>query len=64
MCEPVEIPFIHPSPELHLLSTEDMQAMSAHQNLSQSFGKNAWGLGKAMLPRGESGLTMRLQGDI
>ncbi|KAK0661025.1 Carboxylesterase A [Lasiodiplodia hormozganensis] len=63
MCEPVEIPFIHPSPEVHLLSNDDIRAMDAHRSLGRSFAKNAWGLGKAMLPRGESGLTLKFQDD-
>ncbi|KAL1637101.1 hypothetical protein SLS56_000757 [Neofusicoccum ribis] len=63
MCEPVEIPFINPSPKLHLLSADDIRDMDAHKSLSRSFAKNAWGLGKSMLPRGESGLAMKLQID-
>ncbi|KAH7060858.1 TAP-like protein-domain-containing protein, partial [Macrophomina phaseolina] len=63
MCEPVEIPFVHPSRDLHLLSRDDILAMNAHQNLSRSFAKNAYGLGKTMLPRGESGLMMKLLAD-
>ncbi|KAL1651313.1 hypothetical protein SLS58_000652 [Diplodia intermedia] len=63
LCEPVEIPFVDPSPELHLLSADEMQAMGAHQGLSRSFAKNAWGLGKAMLPGVESGLSLKLQDD-
>lgn len=63
MCEPVEIPFVHPSRDLHLLSADDIRAMGAHQDLGRSFAKNAWGLGKSMLPRGESGLVMKLLAD-